>query len=718
MSGVVNADESPRCTGLWSLVTVARYFGVHVDSSLIRGELGLTDDHCNNGDLVRGIGLLGLKSRLLAGQDAQRLKSIRQPAILRMGDGEYIILSEYQHGECALLRAGWPPHSRSLDMLMKNWTGELILVAPGDQAATGGDKAEEYGLQSYVSALWKYRKALAHVLTASLFLQVFALTTPILTQIVLDKVVVHQSTSTLMIVFVGLVLIAIFDATLQHLRTVALSHTASRLDVEFGQRIFRHLLRLPARYFDEIAVGQVAARVREIDVIRSFLTGQGMTALLDILFSLMFFIVMFAYSKTLSVIVLLSIPLYFLVVAIVRPIIMRRTNERFQANARLQQLLIESLVSAQLLKAMALEGLIGREWDEKRAQLAQRSFRASVTASLGLNIIQIVSRLVGAIVLYVGARLVMDGEMTVGQFIASTMIAGQVVAPILRMSQLWQELQQVQTSIARIGEIMRTPEESQTSVRANFQPINGDIKFEDVSFRYRNDGPDVLESINLQIPAGQVIGIVGESGSGKSTLTKLVQRLYVPTRGRVLIDGFDTHRIPPVWIRRQLGVVLQENVLLNRSIHQNIALGAPQMTRADVIAVAKMAGADDFVSNLPDGYDTVIEERGANLSGGQRQRLAIARALACNPRILVLDEATSAVDYESERLIQQNLTDIVRDRTVIIVAHRLASVRLCDRILALDRGQVVEDGAHEKLMTIENGIYRRLWTLQSELAAR
>jgi ATP-binding cassette, subfamily B, bacterial HlyB/CyaB len=309
---------------------------------------------------------------------------------------------------------------------------------------------------------------------------------------------------------------------------------------------------------------------------------------------------------------------------------------------------------------------------------------------------------------------VIDGELTVGGLVAFNMIMGQTTMPILRLSQLWQEFQQVQISVERLGDILNAPPESQQINYASLPPARGAIKFNEVTFRYRPDGPEVLKNISLDIPEGQVIGIVGPSGSGKSTLTKLIQRLYRPERGQVLVDGYDIAQIDSSWLRRQIGVVLQENLLFNRTIHENIALANPGAPRADVIAAARLAGADEFIVKMPLGYDTMIEERGANLSGGQRQRIAIARSLVTHPRIMILDEATSALDYESEQIIQSNMRRITRGRTVVIIAHRLAAVRNCDRIIAIKDGSIVEDGSHHALLAKPNGHYAMLWRQQNE----
>ena len=344
------------------------------------------------------------------------------------------------------------------------------------------------------------------------------------------------------------------------------------------------------------------------------------------------------------------------------------------------------------------------------------SFDAGVTGTLGQNLIQYVSKVTTALILFFGARAVIEGAMSVGELIAFNMIASQVVQPILRLSQLWQDFQQVQVSVARLGDILNAPPEPAPQNLLTLPPISGAVEFRGVSMRYRPDAADAVRDVTLTIAAGEVIGVVGPSGSGKSTLTKLLQRLYSPQSGQVMIDGVDVAQLDPGWLRRQIGVVLQENVLFNRTIHENIALGDPAMPRVMVMHAARLAGADEFIAQLPQGYDTMIEERGANLSGGQRQRIAIARALASNPRILILDEATSALDYESERIVQENMRAIVRGRTVIIIAHRLAAVRFCTRIVGIERGEIVEVGAHAELMKREGGLYARLWRLQTDLA--
>jgi len=371
------------------------------------------------------------------------------------------------------------------------------------------------------------------------------------------------------------------------------------------------------------------------------------------------------------------------------------------------------VTGVETLKAMAVEPQMQRRWEEQLAGYVAASFQVLSLGNVASQGVQLVSKLNTAAVLFFGATLVINGSLTVGELVAFNMLAGRVSGPVLRLAQVWQDFHQARLSIQRLGDILNTvPEPAYSPGRAALPAVRGEVAFEHVRFRYRLDGPEVLQDVSLLIPAGQVVGIVGSSGSGKSTLAKLVQRLYIPEGGRVLVDGIDLAAVDPSWLRRQVGVVLQENVLFNRSVRDNIALADPAMPMEHVVAAAKLAGAHEFILELPEGYDTVVGERGSSLSGGQRQRVAIARALTTNPRILIFDEATSALDYESERIIQQNMKEITSGRTVLIIAHRLSTVRMADRIITVERGRIVEDGSHDQLVRT-GGRYATLHRMQA-----
>jgi subfamily B ATP-binding cassette protein HlyB/CyaB len=718
LEGIDPEAESPD-TGLRSLAGIALALGVRVDPAVLAHDLALGGRKATTKDLVRAAGMVGLKAHVLSKQGTERLETAQRPAILRLRNGRYAVIGRrFSLKHRVFYSEGKPSVLRTTEEILQEWSGELILITRSAQAGSAHVEVDPavFGFRWFLPSIWRYRRPLAHVLVASLFIQLFALVTPLFFQVVVDKVLVHNSVSTLLVVVISLALIGLFDVTLQYLRSYALSHTASRLDVELGRRLFAHLLRLPLAYFETRAAGQMVARVRELETIRSFLTGQGVTSLIDIVFAIVLFAVLLLYSVRLTIVVAVSIPVYTAIAAFIRPVLRDKIKEKFYNNASSQQFLVESIVGAYTLKAAAVEPLVQSQWEEKLAAYVKTSFQAAMLGNLGQNAIQYVEKLATALILYFGARAVIAGDMTVGSLIAFNMISNQCVAPILRLSQLWQDFQQVQISIDRLGDILKSPPESQSNELAHLAQMSGAISFRDVVFRYRDGLPDVLRGISFDIAAGQVIGIVGPSGSGKSTLTKLVQRLYVPQQGEITIDGVNINTANTVWIRQQIGVVLQENFLFNKTVHDNIALAAPHMSREGVVRVAKLAGADEFLGKLPQGYDTQIEERGANLSGGQRQRIAIARALTRNPRILILDEATSALDYESERIIQENMKQIVRGRTVIIVAHRLAAVRHCDRIIGMVDGRIVEDGTHDELLQREHGLYRRLWALQNNSA--
>jgi subfamily B ATP-binding cassette protein HlyB/CyaB len=590
------------------------------------------------------------------------------------------------------------------------WDGGLISMA---RRAGLADVARRFDITWFVGAIHKYRRLLGEVLVASFFLQLFGLISPLFFQVVIDKVLVHRSLNTLDVLVIGLLAISAFETVVAILRTYLFSHTTNRIDVELGRRLFRHLLNLPLSYFETRPTGQTIARVRELETIRNFLTGQGLFSGLDLIFTFVFIFVLFSYSSRLAWIVVASIPFYLAVGFLIRPLLKDKIDEKFERGAFSQQFLVETVVGVQTLKASAVEPVVASQWEERLAAYVQSSFATTMLAAKGQNAIQYINKITSAALLLFGAQAVIDGELTVGALVAFNMIAGQVSQPILRLSQLWQDFQQVQVSVARLGDILNAPAEPRPSVAVSLPPPRGAIAFKHVNFRYSPDGPDVLKDITFGIRPGEVIGIVGPSGSGKSTLTKLVQRFYVPVSGQVFVDGQDIAQVDPAWLRANIGVVLQENMLFNRTIHDNICLVNPSMSRAAAIRMARLSGADEFISRLPRGYDTLIEERGANLSGGQRQRLAIARALATNPPMLILDEATSALDYESERIILGNMREIVKGRTVIIIAHRLATVRHCNRIIGMKDGRIVEEGTHEQLLARPNGLYAHLWELQT-----
>jgi subfamily B ATP-binding cassette protein HlyB/CyaB len=708
-----SACAAPSIHGaLDALCLIARLHHVAADPAALLHQLGkVTRETVDIDDLLLAARQLGLKAKR-SRTDVPRLPLAALPALALMRDGRVVVLAQCD-GRRVLIQDASATASRPMiepiEAFAEAWSGELILVT--SRASMAGELAR-FDFSWFIPSLVKYRRLLGEVLLISLFLQLFALVSPLFFQVVMDKVLVHRGVTTLDVLVIGLVAVVVFESVLNALRAYVFSHTTSRIDVELGARLFRHLLALPLAYFQARRVGDSVARVRELEHIRSFLTGTSLTLVLDVLFSVIFVGVMLLYSLPLTLIVLASLPLYVGLSLAVVPLLRRRLDEKFARGAANQALLVEAITGIQTVKASALEPQLAKRWDDQLAAYVSAGFRTQTLATFAHEGVALVGKLISAATLWYGAHLVMDNQLTVGMFVAFNMFAQRVAQPIMRMAQLWTDFQQTGISMARLGDILNTRTEVPPSSAAQLPPLQGRIAFDDVTFRYRPEAQPALHGVSLELKAGEVIGIVGKSGSGKSTLTKLVQRLYTPEHGRVLVDGIDISLIDAAQLRRQIGVVLQDNWLFNRSVRENIAIADPAAPLESVIHAATLAGAHEFVSELPEGYDTVVGEQGASLSGGQRQRIAIARALFTQPRILIFDEATSALDYESEAVIQRNMPSICKGRTVIVIAHRLSSVRHAQRILVMDKGRIVESGSHEALLQ-GGGVYAQLWAMQS-----
>ena len=652
----------------------------------------------------------GLKARVST-TSWERLSGTPLPGIAALRDGGFLILGKVADDKVLVQYPASPrPEALTRQQFESMWDGRLVLMT---RRAVLSDLSRRFDLSWFLGAIHKYRHLLGEVLVASFFLQLFALVSPLFFQVVIDKVLVHRSMSTLDVLVIGLVGISLFEAILGTLRTYLFAHTTNRIDVELGARLFRHLLALPIAYFQARRVGDSVARVRELENIRQFITSSALTLVIDLFFTFVFIAVMFYYAPQLTFIVLAAFPFYIAISVGATPAFRRRLDEKFRRGAENQAFLVESVTGIETLKAMAVEPQMQRRWEVQLAGYVAASFRVISLNNTASQAVQLINKVTIVLILYFGAKLVIGGSLSVGELVAFNMLASHVSAPVLRLAQMWQDFHQARLSVARLGDILNTTPESNFSPgRVALPAIRGEVSFEHVTFRYRVDTSEILHDVSFSVLPGQVVGIVGSSGSGKSTLAKLIQRLYVPEGGRVLIDGADLTMVDLAWLRRQIGVVLQENVLFNCPVKENIALSDPAAPMDQVIAAAKLAGAHEFILELPNGYDTVIGERGSSLSGGQRQRIAIARALMLNPRILILDEATSALDYESERAIQQNMREIATGRTVFIIAHRLSTVRHADRIITIERGRIVEDGTHDQLIR-SDGRYAKLHYLQA-----
>lgn len=711
-------------TGCHCLVTLARLQQVPAEYSQLRHQFSDSEQPLSENGLLRAGKALGFKARKIT-SSLPDLNARILPAIAKANDDTYFLIARVSEPaanpsskspaepQALILNPDQStPQQIPVSELEARWSGELILLT---KRGGIGESIREFDIRWFIPALVKYRKLFGEVLLASFFIQLFGLITPLFFQVVMDKVLVHKGLSTLDVLALGFFVVALFDAILGGIRNYVFSHTTHRVDVELGAKLYNHLMGLPLAYFEARQVGQSVARVRELDTIRHFITGSALTLCIDLLFTCVFFAVMWYYSPTLTLIVMGTIPLYVLLSLVITPIFRTRLDKKFQYGAASQAFLTESITGVQTVKACAIEPQMQRHWEDQLAQYVNASFSTQLLGNMANQVAGFISKLTTLGIIFFGAYAVMAGDMTVGMLVAFNMLAGQVSSPILKLVQLWQDFQQAGISVKRLGDILNTPREPGFNPNRSTQPqLKGEVKLDNVRFRYRPDGPAVLDDISLKISPGELIGIVGRSGSGKSTLTKLIQRFYLPEGGRVLMDGVDLGVVDTAWLRRNIGVVLQENFLFNRSVRENIALTNPGLPMEAVVHAAKLAGAHEFILELPQGYDNLVGEQGCNLSGGQRQRIAIARALITNPRILIFDEATSALDYESERIIQENMAAICKGRTVFVIAHRLSTVRQCDRIIVMDKGKIIEMGNHEQLME-HNGYYARLHSYQDNV---
>lgn len=626
------------------------------------------------------------------------------PAILYNEQGEAFLLANRNNEQVLVQSFGQtPPEIWDIAQLQQQWSGHWLHVSL---------KQGQFDITWFQVEFLKYKSIILWVLFFSFILQILALVSPIVMQVIMDKVLVHNSLLTLDVLVFGLIIAAIIEVTLKGLRQYIYHHTVNRIDVTLGLKLVDHLLRLPIPFFKNRQIGAIVTRVKELETIREFLTSSFFTLCVDVLFLFVFIFVMNLISSTLTLIFLCSIPFYLLLAWWLTPKIEAAAQQQFMNIAINTSFLTESINGIETAKSLSVEPNFTRRWDKQTSDMSHTNFTSGQIGSRSEHLVMLIEKTTSAIILWVGASEVLALQMTIGQFIAFHMMVNHASQPLVKLVKLWGDYIRTHVAIEKLSQIINLPVEQNR--QENTVPIKGNVHLDNICFRYQPNTPYILQNFNLNIKAGETIGIVGTSGSGKSTLARLLLRLYSPESGTIFIDGMPLSSVNIHSLRQQIGIVLQENFLFSQSVFNNIAQTQPNASMDDVVHAAKMAGAHEFILKLPMGYDTVLAEGGSSLSGGQRQRIAIARTLLANPKVIIFDEATSALDDESQAIIQKNMQIIAQGRTVITIAHRLSTIRNHQRIIVMQNGEIIEQGSHQQL--IEQGdFYKHLWTLQQSL---
>jgi subfamily B ATP-binding cassette protein HlyB/CyaB len=638
------------------------------------------------------------------------------PLIARMSDGNCVIVmgvAPKDEEQVAILN---PLADNPTTVILVNrqtfcthWLGEVFLMK---RLFALPEASQPFGFRWFIPEILKQKSALRDIAISAMAMHFLALSSPIFFQLVIDKVLVHQSLSTLWVLGVGIVIALVFDASFGYLRQILTLSASNKIDMRLTRRTFAHLLSLPIDYFETTTAGVITRHMQQVEKIRAFLTGRMFFTALDATSLVIFLPILFLYSVKLALITLVFTLLIAGVVMAMVPTFQRRLNDLYRAEGERQSMMVETIHGMRTVKALAIEPSQRRLWDQRSAQSINMHFRVGRVSIAGNAITDFLGKLLPVVIIVVGAQEVFDQTLSVGALIGFQMITGRVVQPLIAIVALVNEYQETALSVKYLGEIMNHPSEGRANAGGLRPELAGEISFDCVTFRYPGSSVAALDRASLTIPAGAVVGVVGRSGSGKTTLTKLIQGLYSVQEGIVRFDRTDAREIELSHMRRQIGVVLQENFLFRGTVRENISAAKPEATFEEIVAASEAAGAAEFIERLPQGYNTLLEENASNLSGGQKQRLSIARTLLSKPRILILDEAASALDPESEAIFIRNLSRIAVGRTVIMISHRLSTLVNASAILVMQQGKLVDSGRHEELLT-RCETYQQLWNQQT-----
>jgi subfamily B ATP-binding cassette protein HlyB/CyaB len=710
------AERFPHST-IQCLAAIAQHHRLPINPERLIEDYALGAEEPSNATVLRIATDIGLKARVdKLSWDALLAQGGVFPIIARMAGGNCVIVmaaTGNEGGQVAILNPLADNPTAVLlvgrEQFVTQWQGEVFFMKRIFAAA---EASQPFGFRWFIPEILKQKSAFRDIALAAMAMHILALASPMFFQLVIDKVLVHQSISTLWVLGVGVVIALVFDSLLGFLRQILTISASNKIDMRLTRRTFAHLLSLPIDYFETTTAGVVTRYMQQVERIRAFLTGRMFFTALDATSLIIFLPILFAYSVQLALITLVFTLMIAGVVMMMVPVFQRRLNDLNIAEGQRQSMLVETIHGMRTVKALAIEPSQRRQWDQRSAQAINMHFRVGKVAITGNAITDFLGKLLPVVIIVVGTQQVFDQTLSVGALIGFQMISGRVISPLLAIVGLVNEYQEVALSVRMLGEVMNRPPEGRAGAGGLRPELAGEISFEDVTFRYPGSSVTALDRASLTIQAGTVVGIVGRSGSGKTTLTKLIQGLYSVQEGIVRFDRVDAREIELAHMRRQIGVVLQENFLFRGTVRENIAAAKPEAPFEEIVAAADAAGAAEFIERLPQGYNTMLEENASNLSGGQKQRLSIARTLLTKPRILILDEAASALDPESEAIFINNLSRIAVGRTVIMISHRLSTLVNANAILVMQHGKLMDSGRHQELLT-RCQTYQQLWNQQT-----
>ncbi len=710
---LIEQAEEMDC-GAACLAMICKHHGVPATLGKLRELANVTTEGATLDSLAKAGEALGFTTRgMRCGFES--LLAFEMPFIAHWEGYHYIVVYGISKKNVWVADPARGFSKMSLADFEKGWSGTVLLFTPGTELLDLAASATPW--VRFVRYLQPFRGLLGYLILATLVIEVLGLAPPVIVQNILDRVIVNGSVDLLTTLIIGLVIAQTFTQLTTLMRGFLSNFLVRNLDFAMISQFFRHTLSLPLSFFDRRRTGDIFARFQENQTVRDFMTESTISTLLNVLMVFIYFIVLFMYSATLTgVLIAMIVPIAALTL-LVTGRIKAYARATFEASTDAEAVLMETISGAETVKAMSIERPMRMRWEKRYVKALDVQYRSARFDLLIAFVGQMLNSATTVVVLWLGASMVLSNELTIGQLMAFNMLMGSVMSPLMGLIGLWDDIQETGVAMERLGDVLDLePEQRPGDVdsRIVLPEVRGDIRFDDVYFRYSNEGPYVLEGINLDINAGEVVAVVGQSGSGKTTLAKLIAGFYTPGEGQILVDGFDLDLVDKEQYRAQLGYVMQNNLLFSGTVAENIAAGEENPDKRRVMDVAKLADAHSFISMMPLGYEQTVGERGMGLSGGQMQRICIARALYRDPRILIFDEATSALDSQSETNILRNMQEMLEGRTAIIIAHRLSTIMRADKILVLYEGSIVEQGSHEELVD-RQGMYHQL--VQSQLSA-